>query len=416
MEWIADPTVWVGLATLVALEIVLGVDNLIFIAILADKLPERERQRARVIGLSLALIMRLGLLAGISWVMSLTEPLFALWRFAISWRDLILIAGGLFLLVKATMEIHDRLDPASHAHGQQGAGRAFWPVVAQIVVLDAVFSLDSIITAVGMVEHVAVMMVAVVIAVGTMLVAARPLTQFITARPSLIILCLGFLLMIGLVLVADGLGVHVPKSYVYAAIGFSVLIETLNQLAARSRRRARPGQGARQQVADAVLRLLGGVPMPALAMPEGQVFGAAEREMVGGVLTLSERRVSSVMTPRKDVAWLDMNAPDLLQLLRANPHREFPVGRGNIDKVEGVVRKEDVLALCVDGKPLRLEDVLRQVPAVKLSASILDALSQFKRHTAELAIVVDDAGRFHGLVTRTDLLEAIAGEFPDEGE
>jgi predicted tellurium resistance membrane protein TerC len=417
MEWIADPAVWVGLATLVALEIVLGIDNLIFIAILADKLPAHQRQRARVIGLSLALVLRLGLLAAISWVMSLTAPLFALWRFAISWRDLILIAGGAFLLVKATMEIHDRVDPGAQHRDPAGGGPAFWPVVAQIVVLDAVFALDSIITAVGMVEHVAVMMIAVVIAVGMMLVAARPLTQFVTARPSLIILCLGFLLMIGLVLVVDGLGLHIPKSYVYAAIGFSVLIEILNQLAARGRRRARPAQSSRQQIADAVLRFLGGVPLPAMASAEGAVvFGAAEREMVGGVLTLGERRVGSVMTPRQDVAWLDMNGGNLLATLRANPHREFPVGRGGIDKVEGIVRKEDVLSLCVDGKPIRLDDVLRPAPKVKLNASVLDALAQFKRQTAELAIVVDEAGRFHGLVTRTDLLEAIAGEFPDEGE
>jgi predicted tellurium resistance membrane protein TerC len=417
MEWIADPAVWVGLATLVLLEIVLGVDNLIFIAILADKLPEHQRQRARVIGLSIALVLRLALLAAISWVMSLTAPLFALWRFAISWRDLILIAGGAFLLVKATMEIHERLDPDSQHRDRAAGGPAFWPVVAQIVVLDVVFALDSIITAVGMVEHVAVMMIAVVIAVGMMLVAARPLTQFITARPSLIILCLGFLLMIGLVLVVDGLGMHIPKSYVYAAIGFSVLIEVLNQLAARGRRRAGPAPSSRQQVANAVLRFLGGVPLPALASAAGpSVFGAAEREMVGGVLTLGERRVGSVMTPRRDVAWLDMEGGNILATLRANPHREFPVGRGGIDKVEGIARKEDVFALCVDGKPIRLEDVLRPVAVVKLNASVLDALAQFKRQTAELAIVVDEAGRFQGIVTRTDLLEAIAGEFPDEGE
>jgi predicted tellurium resistance membrane protein TerC len=416
MEWIADPTLWVGLATLVALEIVLGVDNLIFIAILAERLPQGQRDRARVIGLSLALLMRLGLLGAISWVMSLTAPLFALWRFTISWRDLILISGGVFLLVKATMEIHERLEADSPGRSRAAAAPAFWPVVAQIVVLDAVFSLDSIITAVGMVDQLPVMMAAVIIAVAAMLVASKPLTAFISARPSLIILCLSFLLMIGLVLVVDGLGLHIPKSYVYAAIGFSVLIETLNQLAARKRRKRPAGQTARHQVADAVLRLLGGVPMPAYAVPEGEVFGSAERQMVGGVLTLAERRVSSIMTPRADVAWLDLNDRDVLTKVRANPHREFPAGRGSIDGVEGVVRKEDVLAQCVDGKPVDLASVLRPAPAVRAGASVLDALNQFKRHTAELALVVDDQGRFGGLVTRTDLLEAIAGEFPDEGE
>jgi predicted tellurium resistance membrane protein TerC len=416
MEWVADPAIWVGLLTLVALEVVLGIDNLIFIAILSDKLPPKDRGRARVIGLSLALVMRLALLASITWVMSLTAPLFSVWRFEFSWRDLILIAGGAFLLVKATLEIHERVEGPQHGHGAAPSHAAFWPIVAQIVVLDAVFSLDSVITAIGMVDELYVMMAAVVIAVLAMLVAARPLTAFITRHPTLIILCLGFLLMIGLVLVIDGFGWHVPKGYVYAAIGFSVLIEILNQLAARGRRKSKPGM-SRQQVADAVLRLLGGVPTPAHALPEGQqVFGSAERQMVGDILTLGERRAASVMTPRAQVKWLDLNDADLLDRVRQSLHRELPVGRGSLDRAEGVVRKEDVLALCVDGKPIMLEALIRRVPSVRASASLLDTLNEFKKHTAELAFVVDAQGRFQGLVTRTDLLEAIAGEFPDEGE
>jgi predicted tellurium resistance membrane protein TerC len=414
MEWISDPTIWVGLLTLVALEIVLGVDNLIFIAILADKLPPGARDRARVIGLSLALVMRLALLASISWVMSLTTPVFGFWRLEFSWRDLILIAGGLFLLIKATTEIHDRLE-AQPQGGPTPVQAGFWSIVAQIVVLDAVFSLDSIITAVGMVDELYVMMAAVVIAVAAMLFASKPLTAFITGRPSLIILCLGFLLMVGLILVVDGFGLHVPKGYLYAAIGFSLLIEALNQLAGRGRRKPAAGLTGRQQIADAVLRMLGGVPLPAYAVPEGKVFGSAERQMVGGVLTLAERPVKAIMTPRSAVDCFDVNEKDVLGKLRSSPHREFPVLTGT-DKVQGVVRKEDVLDLCVEGKPIALKTVLRSAPTVPLRASVLDTLNQFKRTTAELALVVDEQGRFQGIVTRTDLLEAIAGEFPDEGE
>jgi len=415
MEWIADPTIWVGLLTLIGLEIVLGIDNLVFIAILSDKLAPEHRQRARLIGLSLALVMRLGLLAGISWVMSLSEPVVSFWRLSLSWRDLILIAGGGFLLVKATSEIHERVEGRTHEDSSGAGHAAFWPVVAQIVALDLVFSLDSVITAVGMVDELYVMMAAVVVAVAAMLVAARPLTAFISARPSLIVLCLSFLLMIGLVLVIDGLGLHVPKGYVYAAMGFSLLVETLNQLAARKPRRSAAKIVTRHQVADAVLRLLGGAPVPADPAPERTMFGAAERRMVGGVLGLAEQPVSSIMTPRDQVVWLDPGAPNLLATLRSNPHREFPVG-ASIHAMRGVVRKEDVLAQYMEGRRMDLNALLRSAPIVSARASVLETFAQFQRTTAELALVVDEQEHFQGLVTRTDLLEAIAGEFPDEGE
>jgi predicted tellurium resistance membrane protein TerC len=402
MEWIADPTAWVGLLTLVALEIVLGIDNLIFLAILSEKLPPQQRDRARIIGLSLALLMRLALLASIAWVMSLNEPLFEVWRLSLSWRDLILVAGGVFLLIKATIEIHERAEMRRPQPGSAGAQVAFWPIVAQIVVLDAVFSLDSIITAVGMVDQVALMMTAVVIAVVAMLVASKPLTRFITARPSLIMLCLGFLLMIGLVLVVDGLGLHIPKGYVYAAIGFSVLIEILNQLTATGRGAA---PSSRQHVAEAVLRLLGAVPLQ------------AERRMVQEVLGLAERPVTAIMTPRDEVTWLDADAGGdaLLARLRASPHREFPVGRGSIERVIGLVRKEEVLAQCIDGVAIGVERVLRPPLAVQEGASVLDALNLFKREPSEMALVLDARGRLRGVVTREDLLEAIAGDLPDSG-
>jgi CBS domain containing-hemolysin-like protein len=361
--------------------------------------------------------MRLGLLASITWVMGLTAAVFGFWNFEFSWRDLILIVGGVFLLIKATTEIHERLE-GGHKHGKSVKHAAFWPIIAQIVMLDIVFSLDSVITAVGMVDELAVMMAAVIIAVAAMLFASKPLTAFISKRPTLIILCLGFLLMIGLVLVVDGFGFHIPKGYVYAAIGFSVLIEILNQLAVRHRRKpTTPGSASRQQVTDAILRFLGGVPLPEYAAAEGgQLFGSAEREMVGGVLTLRERPVRSIMTPSAKVVSFDLNDKDALAKLRDSPHREFPVGSGSRERVAGVVRKEDVFALCVDGKPIDLKSVLREAPTVTLQASVLDTLNRFKRTTAELAIVIDAEGKFQGIVTRTDLLEAIAGEFPDEGE
>ena len=422
MEWLSDPAVWVGLVTLVLLEIVLGVDNLIFIAILSDKLPPGQRDRARVIGLSLAMLMRLGLLASISWVMSLTAPLLSFWAVEISWRDLILIAGGLFLLVKATTEIHERLEVQRQEHAAAArAPAAFWPLVAQIVVLDAVFSLDSVITAVGMVDELYVMMAAVVIAVLVMLLASKALTRFILAHPSLIILCLGFLLMVGLVLVVDGFGIHVPKGYVYAAIGFSILIELLNQWGERNRRKHAAAVPARARVAEAVLRMLGGVPAMAPAAAAAGAPGAApvfadeERQMVREVLGLAGQRVTAVMTRREDVEWLDATASPqaLVAQVRESSHREFPVGRGSLDDVAGMARKEDVLALALDAQPFALQAVVRECVSVPATHSVLETLKVFKKRPIELALVLDARGRLTGVVTRTDLLEAIAGDLPD---
>ncbi len=424
-EWLTDPAIWVGLLTLVVLEIILGIDNLIFIAILADKVPPYQRDRARVIGLSLALLMRLGLLASISWVMSLTAPLFTVFALEISWRDLILVLGGVFLLIKATIEIHDRLEAGPHEHAESVAHARFWPVVAQIVVLDAVFSIDSVITAIGMVDEIYVMMAAVVIAMIVMLVASKPLTTFVNAHPALIILCLGFLLMVGFVLVADGLGYHVPKGYLYAAIGFSVVIETFNQLALRNRRKWAASIPRRQRAADAVLRLLGGVPvsMPAAAelrtpIPKGKnedTFGPAEKEMVRGVLTLADRPVETIMTPRPEVTWIDPDDPKeaVLAEVRDSAHAQFLVSRGTIDNVVGIARKEDILELCLDDKPFDVMKVLHQPVVVHESASILETFDLFKQAPVEMALVVDEYGRVQGIVTQTDLLEAIAGDLPD---
>jgi len=251
LQLATDPAVWAALVTLVVMEIVLGIDNLVFISILSNKLPVEQRQKARRIGISLALIMRIGLLFSIAWLVSLTTPLFDLgitgpvgehgepgFDTAFSWRDLILIAGGLFLLWKATKEIHHTVDPAPTGDVMDTKNVVvsnFNAAIVQILLLDLVFSVDSILTAVGMTNHVPVMIVAVIIAVMVMLLAADPLANFIHNNPTVVMLALGFLLMIGAVLIADGFGVHVPKGYIYAAMAFSGLVEGLNMVARKSR-------------------------------------------------------------------------------------------------------------------------------------------------------------------------------------
>ncbi len=226
-EWIADPQAWIALATLTALEIVLGIDNIVFISILSDKLPESQRPRARFLGLAFAMIGRIALLLSIAWVMGLTADLFSVFDEGISGRDLILFVGGLFLIGKATWEIHDKLEGPSGETAGVGVG-SFWSVITQIFLLDLIFSLDSVITAVGMADHVAVMVTAIVIAVVVMMVSAGAVSRFISRHPTVRMLALSFLLLIGVMLVAESLDQHIPKGYIYSAMAFSLFVEMLN--------------------------------------------------------------------------------------------------------------------------------------------------------------------------------------------
>ncbi|SIQ56405.1 Membrane protein TerC, possibly involved in tellurium resistance [Aquipseudomonas alcaligenes] len=430
-EWMADPTAWLGLLTLIVLEIVLGIDNLVFIAILADKLPPHLRDRARLIGLSLALLMRLGLLASISWLVTLTEPLIEVFGKSFSGRDLIMLFGGVFLLFKATMELHERLEGRSHQPGGSRTYARFWPVVAQIVVLDAVFSLDAVITAVGMVEHLEVMMIAVIISIGLMIVASKPLTAFVNAHPTVIMLCLGFLMMIGFSLTAEGLGFHIPKGYLYAAIGFSILIELANQLVRHKRKRQlQNGRGMRERTAHAVLRLLGGkieadevgeeiADMLEGGAGEAALFDRRERVMIRGVLGLAEQSIKTVMTDRVQVDHIDLaHEPEQIrQALLASPHsRLLVIKDGQVDEPLGFVHKKELLKELLEQREPDIEGLLRRPLNLPDSCAVLGALEQMRQASTHVAFVVNEFGGFEGLLTLTDILEAIAGELPDASE
>lgn len=227
MEFLSDPSAWIALLTLTVLEIVLGIDNIVFISILSGKLPEAQQPRARTIGLLLAMLTRVALLFSIAWLVQLTAPLFAVLGYEISGRDLILIIGGLFLLFKATREIHEKLE-GEHGESAMRVSPSFFAVITQIAILDIVFSLDSVITAVGMADELWVMVTAVVIAIGVMLFAAGPISSFVERHPTVKMLALSFLILIGTSLIAEGLEFHIPKGYVYFAMGFSVMVEMLN--------------------------------------------------------------------------------------------------------------------------------------------------------------------------------------------
>ena len=240
--WVTDPAIWASLITLMALEIVLGIDNLVFISILAGRLPPEQQSKARKVGLALALITRLALLATLAWIVGLTQPFMHIGSFALSWRDVILIGGGLFLLYKATHEIHNDVEGDEEDKGPGKTAASFMAVVTQIAIIDIIFSLDSVITAVGMVDDLWVMVVAVIIAVILMLIASTPLANFIAAHPTVKMLALSFLILIGVMLIADGMHFHIPKGYVYFALFFSIAVETLNHWVRRRRRLARAAQ------------------------------------------------------------------------------------------------------------------------------------------------------------------------------
>ena len=445
-SWIADPSAWAGLGTLIVLEVVLGIDNLVFISILTSRLHTQEqRRRAFLTGLGLALVMRLVLLSAIAWIVSLTEPLVTIFGKAFSWRDFILMGGGIFLLLKGTMELHERLEGGMAEYSSAPTRSGFWQVIIQILVLDAVFSLDSIITSVGMVDHIPVMMLAVVVAMLVMVMAAAPLTSFVERHPTVIILCLGFLMMIGLSLLMDGLGYHIPKGYLYAAICFSVLVEICNQVALRNRRKRISMRDMRESMAMAVLGLLGdGRPgeeearrdAAALASESDAqpLFEPEERDMVARVIRLSGRTARFIMTPRHRVRWLDSEADYATACRFASESLSpwLPVLDPDRDEVLGVIHTGDLAAVTPQGPVTGTErpgtaapqddgsgrvwsvrPLLRPAPTIFEHASLTEMLETFREEPTPLAFVRDEYGSVVGCITPTDLVSVLAGQMGD---
>ncbi len=422
MEFLLDPGIWVGLITLIILEIVLGIDNLVFIAILAEKLPPEQRDKARVIGLSLALFMRLGLLFAISWLVTLTEPLITIFDKTFSGRDLILLGGGLFLVYKAVGELHEKMEGKPEVKVTTNVVYAgFTAVVAQIVILDAVFSLDSVITAIGMVDNIYVMMVAMVVAMMVMLLASKPLTAFVNRHPTVVILCLSFLLLIGISLIAEGFGFHIPKGYIYSGIGVAIAIEAFNQFGQRNVAKHEAKIPLRHRTADSILKLMGGrveTSSPDMNAEAQETFADEERYMIGGVLTLAERSVASIMTPRGHISWvsLDDSPAQIREKILSVPHSLFPVCRGSLDKVISVVRAKELLDVLEEPEALKALIKRHRPIFIFENMKVIDAINTLRTSKGSLVLVSDEFGHVQGLISPLDVFEAIAGEFPDADE
>ncbi|WP_308912110.1 TerC family protein [Acinetobacter schindleri] len=422
MEFLLDPGIWVGLITLIILEIVLGIDNLVFIAILAEKLPPEQRDKARVIGLSLALFMRLGLLFAISWLVTLTEPLITVFEKTFSGRDLILLGGGLFLVYKAVGELHEKMEGKPEVKVTTNVVYAgFTAVVAQIVILDAVFSLDSVITAIGMVDNIYVMMIAMVVAMLVMLLASKPLTAFVNRHPTVVILCLSFLLLIGISLIAEGFGFHIPKGYIYSGIGVAIAIEAFNQFGQRNVAKHEAKIPLRHRTADSILKLMGGrveTSSPDMNAEAQETFADEERYMIGGVLTLAERSVASIMTPRGHISWvnLDDSPEQIREKILSVPHSLFPVCRGSLDKVISVVRAKELLDVLEEPEALKTLIKRHRPIFIFENMKVIDAINTLRTSKGSLVLVSDEFGHVQGLISPLDVFEAIAGEFPDADE
>jgi CBS domain containing-hemolysin-like protein len=412
-----------GLATLIVLELVLGIDNLVFIAILANKLPAHQRDRARVMGLAMAMGIRLLMLAAMSKLVGLVHPILTIGEMSFSWRDIIMAIGGVFLIYKATSEIHERLEGHHETATKEKRVPTFAATLIQIVVLDAVFSLDSIITAVGMVEELWIMMTAVVASMALMIAASKPLTIFVSKRPTVIILCLSFLLLIGCSLIADGFGFHIPKTYLYAAIGFSLLIESLNQLGGFKNRKRILDKPMRERTADAILRLVMPHPEPhevdELAPPAPVEAGGLhhdETQMIRGVISLGTLTAKSIMTLKPDIVWFDADRTDenLVPEMLDTGRSRVLVCRGSLDDVVGVVDVRDALRQSHARTTIDLKGLARSPLYVQDQAPVTQIIATMRRSDERFAIVVDETGDIEGVLTTTDIFAEIAGDLADD--
>lgn len=421
MEFLTDPNLLFGLGSLILLEIILGIDNLIFVAIIADKLPKLQRDKARIIGLSCALIMRIMMLFSVSWIASLTEPIFYFFTKQVSARDMLLIAGGFFLLFKAVSELHERLTiPTQKVHNIK-MKYSFLGVVSQIILIDMVFSIDSVITAIGMVEELSIMIIAVIVAVITMMVASKPLANFINQHHTIIILCLGFLLMIGFSLIIEGLGIHIPKTYIYTAIGFSIFVELLNQLSiSRQKKSLTVKRNLRAKIVSTINRLLGGKEDKASKGIEPTImvtkilpnkFLVQERKLISKILNLSDIDIISIMNELDTATIIAISDDEEVikkKLINRRLSRPIIVHDAYSQPI-GAIEHIDLLSVLVGGLDITssIKQLLQPLIVIDTNKPILATLSDLKKQNVSTGFIQNSTKHLIGFITTKDITNFI---------
>lgn len=433
MMWITDPTAWLGLLTLTAMQIVLGLDNLLFIAILSSRLPKKEAKLARYIGLGGALVIRIVLMIFAAYIMAMTKPLFTVLGFDVTVRDLMMLLGGVFLIYKATEELHTKLEGDTSddtVSVSKAAGQSFAIVTTQIMILDVLFSGDAIITAVGMTEHAYIMIFAVSVAMLLSTWASGMISEFVYRHPTVVILCLGFLLLIGFSLIMEAFHFVVPKGYLYSAIGFSLLIEVFNQVSRKNLLKMNHSKNmqSRQIAANLVLRLLGSknsdmhsLQEAIVTRPSSYVFNTQEKEMVSRVLDLSALPVKAVMTARLDLEMLKIDGSKksiMDKVLRSTKSRLVAYKSGHKEQPLGFISRPSILSLFASGSfdGQKLEKLVQEPLYIPQTINVLSALEQFRQTKRYIGFVIDEFGGFEGIVTIHDILEEITGELPNKTE
>ena len=423
MDFFSNPALWAGLIILICIEVVLSLDNLALIDVLAGKLPENQRGRARTVGMLMALGVRVGLLCLLWQLLAVDAPIFTLAGFVFSPRSILLLCGAVFLIAKATRGLHDRLEGGLPMEDTASDNTGFWYIAAQIAALDAIFSLDGVAVALGLMDSLGLMILAVVAAMPAAILLNRKRPHFRLRHPTIQILCLNYLMIVGLTLMADAAGLHIPKGYVYAAIGFSMLVEGGRQMLDR-RRDLRLGQRSlRLRTAGTVLRLLGSSTTfrkqpGSEASPDSADLTGGARDMLYGVLTLGERHIRSIMTPRPEITWVDIEdtPTEIRDEVRQSPHSVYPVRRSSTDEVLGVVYGKDIMAVLPEAGGFDLNGILQPPVFVQDSVGILRLMEVLRATRAKIVLITEEYGSVVGLVTPLDILEVIAGEFPEVDE